>query len=83
MKIINAAGIVPINAPNIGTNAVTPIIVLTSKAYGILKIVIPIKHNPPNITASIHWPVINLENLSCDILATSITLFALILSKNA
>ena len=54
MKIINAAGIVPINAPNIGTNAVTPIIVLTSKAYGILKIVIPIKHNPPNITASIH-----------------------------
>ena len=45
----------PIKLPKIGINAVNPIITLIGAAYGSLNINIPIKHNIPNIQASVTW----------------------------
>ena len=62
--IINNAPIpVPINAPNIGINAVMATITDIIVAYGIFNIIIPIKHNNPSIIASKNCPPIKLENI--------------------
>ena len=76
-------GIVPKKAPKTGINAVTPITTLINKAYGIFKIIIPIKHKTPITRASVHCPNMNLENISLHILPSSIILSALFLLTKA
>ena len=70
IRTINAESIAPTKAPKIGTKAVTPIIVLIRSAYGIEQIFIPIKHNTPNIHASITWLLTKFVNLILAIFET-------------
>ncbi len=59
-----ADGMVPMIAPTTGIRAVTPMIVLISKAYSKRKSFIPAKQRTPRITASVIWPLTNLVNIS-------------------
>ena len=76
-KSINAPIPAPINAPNIGINAVIPINVLINTAKSKRNIVIPIKHNVPRIIASKSWPDTKFENVVFTNFPTCIKLSAL------
>ena len=62
-RIKNAPIPVPMKAPNTGMSAVNPTRTAMGAAYGIRKMVIPMKQSAPMITASKSCPVIKFENV--------------------
>ena len=83
IKIKNAPTIVPIKAPKTGIKAVKPTKTEIVAAYGILSIIIPIKHNIPIMIASKNWPLIKLPKVLLDNSLISTSFFCLSSDKYA